>query len=89
MKGATTILFLRKEKTPQRSYITVEMDGKRGTDIRQIHGYRNENRDGTRLATPQQRHGAFIELWLAWLKGGSKRDKNGRPILPVKGDKTA
>lgn len=89
MKGATTILFLRKEKTPQRSYITVEMDGKRGTDIRQIHGFRNENRDGTRLATPQQRHGAFIELWLAWLKGGSKRDKNGRPILPVKGDKTA
>ena len=89
MAGATTILFLRKEKTPWRSYITVEMCGKKGNDIRQIHGYRNENRDGTRLATPQQRHGAFIELWLAWLKGGSKRDKNGRPVLPVKGEKTA
>ena len=89
MKGATTILFLRKEKTPQRSYITVEMDGKRGTDIRQIHGYRNERKDEKRLASPQERHGAFIDLWLAWLNAGSKRDKNGRPILPVKGDKTA
>ena len=35
------------------------------------------------------RHGAFIDLWLAWLKSGSKRDKSGRPVLPVKGEKTA
>lgn len=89
MSGAATILFLRKEKTPHRSYITIEMCGKRGNDIRQIHGYRNERKDGEKLASPQERHGAFIDLWLTWLKGGSKRDKNGRPILPVKGEKTA
>lgn len=89
MAGAATILFLRKEKTPWRSYITVEMCGKKGNDIRQIHGYRNERKDGKRLASPQERHGAFIDLWLAWLNAGSKRDKNGRPVLPVKGEKTA
>ena len=89
MAGATTILFLRKEKTPWRSYITIEMCGKKGNDIRQIHGYRNENKAGKRLATPGERHGEFLDLWLAWLNNGSKRDKNGRPVLPVKGEKTA
>ena len=89
MSGAATILFLRKERTPQRSYITVEMCGARGNDIRQIHGYGNEHKGGKRLASPQERHGAFIDLWLAWLKNGSKRDKSGRPVLPVKGEKTA
>ena len=89
MTGKAKILFLRKEKTPWRSYITIEMCGKKGNGIRQIHGYRNERKDEKRLASPQERHGAFIDLWLAWLNAGSKRDKNGRPILPVKGDKTA
>lgn len=89
MSGATTILFLRKEKTPHRSYITIEMCGKQGNDIRQIHGYGNEQKAGKKLASPQERHGAFIDLWLAWLKAGSKRDKSGRPVLPVKGEKTA
>lgn len=89
MTGAATILFLRKEKTPWRSYITIEMCGKKGNDIRQIHGYRNENKAGKRLATPGERHGEFLDLWLAWLNNGSKRDKNGRPVLPVKGEKTA
>lgn len=89
MSGAATILFLRKEKTPHRSYITIEMCGKQGNDIRQIHGYRNERKGNEKLASPQERHGAFIDLWLAWLKAGSKRDKSGRPVLPVKGEKTA
>ena len=89
MSGAATILFLRKEKTPHRSYITIEMCGARGNDIRQIHGYGNEYKAGKKLASPQERHGAFIDLWLAWLKSGSKRDKSGRPVLPVKGEKTA
>ena len=89
MSGAATILFLRKEKTPHRSYITIEMCGKQGNDIGQIHGYRNEHKAGKTLASPQERHGVFIDLWLAWLRAGSKRDKSGRPILPVKGEKTA
>ena len=89
MSGAATILFLRKEKTPRRSYITIEMCGKQGNDIRQIHGYKNEQKAGKKLASPQERHGAFVDLWLAWLKAGSKRDKSGRPVLPVKGEKTA
>lgn len=89
MSGAATILFLRKEKTPRRSYITIEMCGKQGNDIRQIHGYKNEQKAGKKLASPQERHGAFIDLWLAWLRAGSKRDKSGRPVLPVKGEETA
>ena len=89
MSGAATILFLRKERTPHRSYITIEMCGKQGNEIRQIHGYGNEYSKGKKLASPGQRHGAFLDLWLAWLQNGSKRDKNGRPILPGKGEKTA
>nr|DAO97790.1 MAG TPA: PcfJ like protein [Caudoviricetes sp.] len=89
MVGAATILFLRKEKTPQRSYITIEMCGAKGNDIRQIHGYRNEYKGAMRIASPQERHGAFIDLWISWLKAGSRRDKSGRPILPAKGERTA
>lgn len=89
MRGEVTILFLRKERREKRSYITIEMCGRDGNDIRQIHGYGNERRDGKYLASPRERHGAFIALWLEWLQAGSRRDKNGRPILPEKGEQTA
>lgn len=75
IKGVVTILFLRKVREPNTPYVTIEMDG---NQIRQIHGYGNE-RDGR--ASPRKVHKAFLDTWLAWLRGGSQRDKAGKPVL--------
>ena len=75
----TTILFLRREATPEASLYTVEMDG---DQLRQIHGYRN--------SWPQKDMEWFLTPWLAWLQAGSPRDKQGEPIIPeTKEAKTA
>lgn len=76
IKGVLTILFLRKTSAPNTPYVTIEMDGNR---IVQIHGYDNE-RDGR--ASPRKVHKEFLDTWLAWLKAGSRRDKDGKPVLP-------
>lgn len=83
IKGKTTILFLRRSRRPERSYITIEMDG---TYIMQIHGYRNECYRGG--ISPRDRYEHFLSVWQGWLKAGSKRDRQGRPALPQeqKGD---
>ena len=76
LKGVLTILFLRKVREPNTPYVTIEMDG---NTIRQIHGYDNEL-DGR--ASPRKVHKKFLDAWLAWLKAGSQRDKDGKPVLP-------
>lgn len=76
LKGVLTILFLRKVREPNTPYVTIEMDG---NTIRQIHGYDNEM-DGR--ASPRKVHKEFLDAWLAWLKAGSRRDKDGKPVLP-------
>lgn len=75
IKGVVTILFLRKIREPSKPYVTIEMDG---TRIVQIHGYQND-RGG---ANPREVHRVFLDTWLAWLKAGSRRDKDGKPVLP-------
>lgn len=83
MSGALTILFLRKKSAPGKSLYTVEMAGNR---LRQIHGYKNDYN----AESPSDTMSWFLDTWLDWLKKGSKRDKEGRPILPKKkGAKTA
>ena len=77
MKGVTTILFLRRADAPATPYITLEMNG---NTIRQIHGYHNDTLPGSK--DPRAVHGAFLDVWLRWLRGGSKRDESGAPILP-------
>lgn len=76
IKGVCTILFLRKVKMPNTPYVTIEMAGNK---IRQIHGYNNERGGGP---DPRKVHKAFLDTWLAWLRAGSRRDKDGKPILP-------
>lgn len=76
IKGVCTILFLRKVQAPNTPYVTIEMDGNK---IRQIHGYDNERSGGE---DPQKVHKAFLDTWLAWLGAGSRRDREGNPILP-------
>lgn len=83
MSGAVTILFLRAKSAPGKSLYTVEMHGNR---LQQIHGYKNDYN----AEPPRETMAWFLEPWLDWLKKGSKRDKEGRPILPKKkGAKTA
>lgn len=82
VKGAVTILFLRKESAPNVPYVTIELSTEnncRELSIRQIHGYRNE-RDGGR--PPEQVHAGFLQLWLDWVHEGSPRDKDGQPVVP-------
>lgn len=77
IKGVLTILFLRRVDEPNKPYVTIEMDGNR---IVQVHGYRNDLGG----QSPRVTHKEFFDVWLAWLKAGSKRDKEGNPILPKK-----
>lgn len=83
MKGKTTILFLRKKKTPDVSLYTIEMDGDR---LVQIHGFRNE-RDGA--PDPKEIMAWMLDPWMRWLKKGSPRNKDGSPKLPKKKERIA
>ncbi|NBI08631.1 hypothetical protein D1641_01175 [Colidextribacter sp. OB.20] len=80
IQGKTTILFLRRSRRPERSYVTIEMTGAGQTDIMQIHGYRNEHYRGG--ISPRDQYEHFLSVWKGWLKAGSRRDRQGRPVLP-------
>lgn len=87
IQGKTCILFLRKARTPMRSFLTIELIKRQGKmDIMQIHGYRNEGyarRSGEREAVnPRQRYAWFLDTWLEWVNAGSKRDRDGNPVMP-------
>lgn len=77
MEGKTTILFLRAADDPDTPLCTIEME-RDGKTIRQIHGYRND-RD---LESPMKLYAAFLDIWLPWVAAGSRRDLQGRAILP-------
>ena len=82
LKGATTILFLRRRDRPGRPLVTVEM---RGNTIAQIHGWDDERTkcpDNPGKIDPRVLYRDFLDEWTAWLEGGSKRDKRGQPVLP-------
>ena len=87
ISGSTTILFLRKARTPMRSFLTIELYEERGVvKIRQIHGYRNEHYKNEHGADPRQRFAWLLEPWLEWVNSGSQRDRQGRPVLPEAGE---
>ena len=83
--GSTTILFLRHERRPERSFLTMELYKARGEwKIQQIHGYRNESYDwgkGKHGAPPAEKYAWFLAPWLDWVNDGSPRDKAGRPKM--------
>ncbi|MBQ6609263.1 MAG: PcfJ domain-containing protein [Oscillospiraceae bacterium] len=81
ISGVTTILFIRHQRKPGRSFLTVELKEENGKiGIKQIHGYRNEGYNGA--VDPEIRFAGFLETWLAWVNAGSERDRNGLPVLP-------
>lgn len=70
--GKTAILFVRRSEAPEESYYTLELDEHQLT-VRQNRGKYNCAR------TPEVQ--AFEDKWLAWVRAGAPRDKNGEPIL--------
>ena len=79
-----TILFIRKIDDPNTPLYTVEIGT--GGVIMQAHGYRNEA-DG-RLS-PIKAIPWFFTEWKYWYNHGSKRDKDGRPIIKTNRRKAA
>lgn len=78
--GKTTILFLRHERRPERSWLCIELDN-RG-EIQQIHGYRNEGYP--HAVKPEVKYRAWLRQWQEWYRDGSPRDSEGKPIIKEK-----
>lgn len=84
IKGATTILFLRREDSQKKPLVTMEASG---TRIIQIHGWDDERtscKENPKRVSPRVLYQEFLEVWQAWLDAGSKRDKDGAPKLTRK-----
>ena len=82
LSGATTILFLRRERKPDTPFLTIEMWGDK---LQQIHGYKNEGQysyAGRFAADPRETFRWMLDPWLDWVKRGSKRNEDGSPKLP-------
>ena len=77
MAGKLTICFVRRVENPEASLYTIEMHG---AELIQIHGFKNERFQGAK--DPRKVLGRRLSQWLAWVTGGSKRDKQGKPVLP-------
>lgn len=92
VNGKVDILFLRRTRKPNTPFITIEMIPRKSpTDpvtIVQIHGYKNESYCAGHV-TPEDKYGWFLDVWLDWLRHGSKRTKDGKPVLPARKEKTA
>ena len=84
LSGATTILFLRRTSEADKPLVTIEMDGKK---MVQAHGYRNEWEvcpENPKKRPPRERYAKIFDPWLAWVEAGSKRDKDGKPVIAKK-----
>lgn len=80
-RGETTILFMRAAAEPSKPLYTIEI---RGKTLIQAHGYQNiKNPEDVPEAQ------AFLDEWLAWVQAGSKRGKDGKPIVKVKNGQKA
>lgn len=89
VEGKVTILFLRKARTPDKPFLTIEMDGAK---LKQIHGYRNEGIytcKGRFAKDPREKFRWLLDPWLEWVAKGSRRRKDGSPVLPKHKEVTA
>lgn len=80
LRGETTILFLRNADAPEEPMVTIEVTPKTPWDIRQIHGYRNDA-GVAREDRPENKYKDFLDIWKGWMKRGSPRDSQGKPII--------
>ena len=79
LEGKLAILFLRSAKEPDKPLYTIEMHNK---SLSQVQGFHNR----TPLTSEAKK---FFEMWLSWVRKGSRRDENGAPIIEHKILKTA
>lgn len=70
-EGKTAIFFIRRVSRAKEPYFTLELDEKL-LKVRQNRGRNNCAR------TPEVE--AFEKEWLAWVRAGAPRDRNGRPL---------
>lgn len=69
--GKTAIFFIRRTARPKEPFYTLELDEKK-LEVRQNRGLRN------RARTPEVE--AFEQEWLAWVRAGAPKGRNGRPL---------
>jgi len=79
-----TILFIRRLDDPNKALYTVEVSP--NGRIQQAHGFANE-RNGE--PEPQKVIPEFFAAWTDWYTHGSKRGKDGKPIIRKKFRKEA
>lgn len=79
-----TILFIRRLNDPNKALYTVEVSS--NGRIMQAHGYSNESHGEPK---PQEAIPEFFAAWTDWYTHGSKRDKDGKPIIRKKFRKEA
>lgn len=72
-RGETFIFFIRREEEPDMSWYTLNLDKGLNTVI-QNRGMRNCDR--TEEIT------AFEAAWIAWVREGAPRDRDGEPVIP-------
>ena len=93
MAGEVDILFLRKSRKKNTPFLTIEMShrtsGTSPVRMVQIHGYCNDNFGTRSHGNPKQQFAWFLDVWMDWLRHGSKRDGNGKPILPKRKEERA
>lgn len=73
--GDTAIFFIRRASRPREPYYTLELNETK-LEVRQNRGMYNCART--------EEVQSFEDKWLAWIRGGCQRGKNGKPILPRK-----
>ena len=92
INGKVDILFLRRSRKPDTPFITIEMIPRKSpadkVSMVQIHGYKNESYCSGRVS-PEDKYGWFLDIWFEWLRHGSKRSKDGKPVLPAEKERTA
>ena len=92
LEGKVDILFLRHARKPNRSFLTIEMVARKTISDKitlvQIHGYKNESYKNS-PENPRTKYAWFLDAWMNWQRHGSKRDKNGNPIIQDREEQSA
>lgn len=78
--GKTAIFFIRRTDRPKEPFFTLELD-ERTLEVRQNRGKHNCAR------TPEV--AAFEAEWLAWVRAGAPRERDGKPISREQPARTA
>ena len=77
-KGETFIFFIRREEKPDMSWYTLNLD-KNLRKVIQNRGIRNCDRTDEIIA--------FEDAWIAWVRAGAPRDRDGEAMIPGRNNK--